>query len=424
MRRRSFRGWSWGIGDQALSSLVNLLAGVAVARAVSPREFGAFALVLTIYWVGLGVNRALVSEPYVVRYGFRLVPPLPELRAAAGASIGLGIVGCIVCFGAAMVADGALRTSVISLAPVLPLLLCQDFVRSAAFATRRPSVAFATDAIWLLMFLFAWGVLAVTHHVGAASVILAWGIAAGVAACTGLARLGFRPRLHRAPNWISAHRDIAPRFLIEAVAGGLSLQLSFIAVGAIAGLSAVGAMRGAQVLFGPWQVLLMGTRLFALPEASRLLHERGAPALLRFVRTLGGGFVVFSLGWGVVLSLLPDSIGVRLLGTSWYGAQSLILETGLALATLSAIAGATLGLRALAAVERSVPSQLATSVLVVAGATAGAWIDGARGALLGIAVAGTVATVIWWWQLRLACRVREVDDAAPHPTLSAVGRAG
>jgi hypothetical protein len=418
------RGWSWGIADQALSSLVNLLVGVAVARAVSPHEFGAFALVLTVYWVALGVNRALVCEPYVVRYGSLTVPPLPELRAASGTSFALGAVVGFACLGFATVAGGALRPSLIGLAPVLCLLLGQDFVRSASFATRRPSVAFGADAIWLLAFLSGWEILASTDNVGAVSVIVVWGAAAGVGSGFGLARLGFLPRVRGTRRWLRRHRDIAPRFLIEAIAAGLSFQLSLLVVGAIAGLDAVGAMRGAQVLFGPWQVLLMGTGLFALPEAARLLHERGASALLPFVRTVGGALAAVALVWGIALSFLPDSIGVRILGMSWFGAERLIVVTGLALATLSAIAGAALGLRALAAVERSVPAQLVTSAMIVGGAAAGAWTDGARGALLGIAVAGVVAAALWWWQLGLACRVRATADGHPQPLRSALRRSG
>ncbi len=72
------------------------------------------------------------------------------------------------------------------LAFVLPLLLIQDFVRSASFATRRPAVAFTTDAVWLLGFGLVWAVLSATDMASLGTLTLAWGLAAGAAAGCGL----------------------------------------------------------------------------------------------------------------------------------------------------------------------------------------------------------------------------------------------
>ena len=374
MKAAPLRRWTWGVADQALSSLVNLLAGVAVARAGTPREFGAFALALTVYWLALGANRALCAEPFIVRHSSMGAAARPELQAAAGTAVALGCLSSLGCLGAGVLAEGSLRTSLVALAPVLPLLLVQDFARSASFATRRPVVAFTTDAAWLGGFVVAWAILSATGTASLATLTVSWGFAAGLAAIGSLVRLGFFPRVERAPGWLRKHRDIAPSFLLEYVALTLSVQLSLLAVGAISGLRDVGAMRGAQLLYGPWQVLLMGTGLFALPEAMRLLGERGPRGLIRFSAVIGAVLMAGAIGWGIVLSFLPDSLGRQVLGTSWPGADELVLLTGLSIGATSAIAGASLGLRALTAVRRSVPTRLATSAAIVAGACVGAWL--------------------------------------------------
>jgi len=422
MRIARVRRWTWGVADQALSSLVNLLAGIAVARAGTTGEFGAFALALTVYWLALGANRALSSDPFIVRQRDQSAGASHELRAAAGTAVGLGCLASLGCLCLGVLADGPLRTSLLALGPLLPLLLLQDFARSASFATRRPAVAFMTDAVWLLGYGLVWAVLSATGTTSLATLTLAWGLAAGAAAGCGLICLGFLPRVQSAPRWLREHRDIAPSFLLEYVALTLSVQLSLVVVGAIGGIGEVGAMRGAQLLFGPWQVLLMGTGLFALPEAMRVLGERGPLGLMRFSGVVGGGLVAASIGWGIVLSLLPESLGMQILGASWPGAGELIPLTALSLATTSAIAGASLGLRALAAVRRSVPARLGTSAAILASASAGAWLDGARGALAGIATAGAVASGIWWWQLRLACLAHREPGSSSLPVASVLGR--
>src|SRR5271163_2483268 len=58
-------------------------------------------------------------------------------------------------------------------------------------------------------------------------------------------------------------------------------------LGVITGLAAVGAVRGAQLLLGPFQALRMGIGLMAVPEATRVL-TRSRRRLNTFCVLLGG----------------------------------------------------------------------------------------------------------------------------------------
>src|SRR5256714_12188634 len=95
-----------------------------------------------------------------------------------------------------------------------------------------------------------------------------------------------------------------------------STQLTFYLVGAIVGLSTVGAIRGAQVLLGPAYVFAVGARLAVLPEVVRVARS-GTAGLLRscavLSAALGGGIAL----WGLALSALPARLGVDLLGPTW-----------------------------------------------------------------------------------------------------------
>jgi O-antigen/teichoic acid export membrane protein len=393
-------------------SVVNLACGIAVAGAVSQSTFGAFAIALTIYWFALGLSRAFANEPYAIRFASS---PRPDRRVTAGAAgtalaLGAGIAGSTLLISTTF--SSPLRTGLSSIALVLPLLLVQDFARSAAFASRRPVAAVVADCVWLVVFVGAWVVLASTGSEALRAYVLAWGLAAGGAAIVAFSLLGVTAWPIAVRSWIRHNSDLIPRLALESTAAVLMFQLYIVVVGLIAGLGAVGAIRAAQVLFGPWQVLMMGTMLVGLPEGARLLASRGSQALMRFAALVGLGLGAVALFTGVILAAVPDTVGVRLLGDSWEAASSLVLLTALSLAPLAAISGATLGLRALAAVERSLPSQIVTTGLVVAGAAVGAFAGEARGALIGVALAGAASACIWWWQLLIASRAGSAPGAS------------
>ena len=59
---------SWGLADQAVSSLVSFAVGVYVAQSLHPDEFGAFSLAWVTYGVALNINRGLGADPLAVRF--------------------------------------------------------------------------------------------------------------------------------------------------------------------------------------------------------------------------------------------------------------------------------------------------------------------------------------------------------------------
>src|SRR4029453_17933655 len=136
--------------------------------------------------------------------------------------------------------------------------------------------------------------------------VLAWGgAAAGAGLVTGLQR-PILPRITRAGSWLSEHRDLGPRYLVENVSISGSSQLRAYGLGAIAVLAAVGTVRGAELLLGPFFIVLSGVGLVAVPEAARVLR-RSVRALPRFCLLLGGAQAAAALVWGLALMFgLPD----------------------------------------------------------------------------------------------------------------------
>jgi O-antigen/teichoic acid export membrane protein len=243
--------------------------------------------------------------------------------------------------------------------------------------------------------------------------VLAWGGAGCLAALLGAFQARMLPLLSGTGTWLSQQRELGARYFAENLSMSVATQLRITFVGVIAGLAAVGEVRAAEVLLGPWMAVVMGLSMVAVPEAARAVR-RSARALVFFCAGLAITQAVGVLAWGLAIMLLvPDEVGVRLLGTLWEPAAALILPTTLAYAGIGVMNGASAGLRALAAARRSLRATLVCACAYLAGGVGGAAIAGAAGSAWGIAAATATGSIVWWWQLRAGLRDLHRSTASP-----------
>jgi O-antigen/teichoic acid export membrane protein len=406
------RRLGWGLADQALSSLTNFALAVLVARAVSTSALGAFGLAFTTYTITLGATRALCQEPLTVRYS---ATPVREWRtgvaAATGVALVLGAAAGVVCIAAAFAFGGTLRGSLLVLGIGMPGLIVQDTWRTAFFSRLRGRTAFGNDLVWALaqVVLVAAVLVAGTRSVPA--FIAAWAGAAAFAALFGIVQSGFVPRPGRTRWWLSHHRDLGPRYLVEFLARNAAQSGAMYTTAAFAGLAAAGALRGAQVVLGPLNVLNMGVTAPAVAESVRITR-RSPRRMKRAVELLAVALVLVFVTWGVVVYLLPASVGEALLKRSWHPAHDVIPAYTAVMAASGMLTAATVGLRAMAAAKRSLRSRLVTGVLAVAGGTVGAATYGAVGAATGLALGLWIGGIQWWQQLGAAIAEEEERRAA------------
>lgn len=394
---------SWGLADQAVSSLTNFSVVIFVARSLGPREFGIFSLAYVTYSFALNVSRGLATDPLVVRFsGVSTESWRAAVRKSAGTAT---TVGCVIGTGCVLVGlafGGEIGATFLALGAILPGLLLQDSWRYAFFAAGRGGKSFANDVVWGVALV---PLIALAYHQGEeAWFVLAWGAAGCVAALVGVLQAGIIPQLSGTRMWLAQQRELGSRYLIENVSMSAATQLRIFGLGAIAGLSAVGAVRGAEVLLGPWIAVLMGLSLVAVPEAARALH-RSVRALVAFCAALGGVQAVGVAAWGLtILFLLPDALGTRVLGSLWEPATALVLPTTLAFMGIGMMNGAAAGLRALAAAPRSLRATLLCASAYLVGGLGGAVVGGALGSAWGVAVATLIGAAVWWWQFRAGLR--------------------
>jgi hypothetical protein len=412
-RRRLVGRAGWGLGDQALSSLTNFGLTVCAAHALGRSGFGVFGLLFGTYLVGLGVARALCSEPLSVR--FTAAEPDAWRRASAhatGLALVLGVVaGCLLSLGS-LGLQGDARFSLLAFAVFMPGLLLQDCWRYAFFARGTGSAALLNDLVWALTQALAIAVVAVFGTNATWQFVVAWGVAANVAAFVGSVQAGVRPEPRACRRWIHEQRDLGLPYLGEFAGRSAGNLGTLYAAGLLGGIAAAGAYRGAQALITPITLVNMGLVTFGIPEAVRSLHE-SPRALWKVSAGIAISLVAVSVAWGCVLFVLPAGVGHQLLNRQWGSAHRVVLPLSCAWAASGVITGATVGLRALAAARRSLRLRLPTAVVTVITGATGAALGGAPGAAAGFALGMTISCPFWWMQFRAALR----DYRPVEPTL-------
>ncbi|MET3985233.1 hypothetical protein [Streptomyces sp. PvR034] len=399
---------SWGLADQAASSISNFAVGIYVARSLGPTAFGVFSLAWVTYGVVLNVSRGLATDPLVVR--FSGVPEAAWRSAVArssGTALGVGTALGAACLAVGLGLGGSVGPALACLGVVLPGLLIQDAWRYSFFAAGIGKKAFTNDLVWGVALVPA---LLVAARVGSvAAFVLAWGGSAAVAAVYGCFQSGIRPRMGGARGWLREQRDLGYRYLAENVGLSGAYQIRAYGLGAIVGVTSVGAVRGAELLLGPFLAVLMGLSLVTVAEAARVLRQ-AAHRLGRFCLLLGGGQAGAALLWGACLLLVPDRLGELVLGEVWPAASQLIVPATLGVAGASIGTGAAAGLRALGAARRSLRCQMFASACYAGGGVGGAVVAGTVGSSWGVAAATLSSSAVWWLQLRSALREHHQDS--------------
>lgn len=399
--RGSLRGRaSWALADQAASSVGNFAISLVTLRVLSVSSLGAFAIAFAVYQFALFSSRALVSEPLVMRFSAARGETLRKASAGSASAAGvLGVLaGCILLL-IGMVLHGAIQSSIVTLALAIPGLLLQDAWRYVFFAAGRPKAAALNDLVWTTFEILAIAVLVAADKATVGTLILCWGGGAAIAAGFGSLQARINPfHVSRAIEWIRQERDLGLPLLIEFLADGGAFQLSTFGIGVIAGLSELGNIRAAQVMFGPLYLFFMSAQVFVIPELVRLRNTnfaavRKASAL--FAAALGAATCI----WALSLFVIPARLISKVIGNSgWQAAHTVVVPFTIFVFGASAIISARVVLRATAAVTRSLRARLVMAPVTIMSACVGAGVANAGGAAAGLAIANLIGAFVWWRQ--------------------------
>lgn len=358
----------WTISSQGLSSLGNVAVVVLGARALSAAGFGHLAVALVVYSTAVGLSRALVSDPLMVRAAAR--PPEEARRAgraALSAALGAAAIAGLLIAGVGVLIGGGAGTALAVLGLGFPLVLGQDLLRHGAFVLGRPLVAAASDLVWLGLAAAALLGPAAGWATTPGRVLAVWAASAGPAALLAAGVL----RLAPGPGGLAAVRgslSFSGAAAVELLCLSAASQGAILVAAALGPAAAAGSLRAAGTLLGPVGVLSNGAHAAVVVEGARaddrvtLRRVAGrVPALMAAVTAL----------WGLVLSLLPTGAGEVLLGDSWSATRDVLVPQGLVFAGLAAATQLGAVLRALDQVGRAARAALPMmAVALVAAALA------------------------------------------------------
>lgn len=404
---------TWIVADQILSSGTNFVLGILIARTVSAQSFGIFTLIFAAYQIFVGVARALVSEPLVVRFTRDdLLREKGWVKSATGASL---LIGSVVGAGIVVVAlllKGEGRDAFLVLGIGMPGLLLQDSWRFVFFAAGRPTYATVNDGVWTVAQLGLVILLITSDHSHVTLLLAAWCVSGFVAALFGLLQARTVPSLRRGLSWAKSTHDLSSRFFAEFAIGNGTSQVLLWLVSLTAGILAAGSLRAAQLLLGPPRVIVQASYSAIVPEGVRL-HRRHPHIFPLAVVVCGAVLAGSNLLWGGILLALPEQVGHALLGKSWTSARPLIFILAVGAAAFGAQTAAIAALRVLAAANRSLRARVIAAPVSLLVAISGGIVAGARGAAIGIAIGSLLSAVVTWIQW-LAAR-RELDKTCPRP---------
>jgi O-antigen/teichoic acid export membrane protein len=310
---------------------VGVGANLLLARLLTPRDFGLFALgtVLTVvgtYVAAAGLTAALVQRP--------AAPARHELEAVLGVQLTVTAVlaGAAAAVAIAIGGDALVIATMVAALPVAMLRVPAVIVLERELRYRVNATA---DVVEALVF-YAWAIVAVAAGLGV------WGLATAVVAraAAGAAYLLIRgPLGWVAPRWswrhVSPLAGFGARVQLDLMLQILREQGLNILVVVVAGLGTLGVWNLA------WRVVQIPSLLFrtlsrvTFPAVSRLLAlgEDVRPALEWGIASVAAMTAVAIVGLVGIAPALPD-----LVGRAWADVPAALLWAGVAMVLAAPLA--------------------------------------------------------------------------------------
>jgi O-antigen/teichoic acid export membrane protein len=397
------------MADQGISSLGNFVLVVAVARVSDADAFGAFSLAYLAYGLCLALFRAGLGDVLLLRTRLR---PEPDdgYRGFLAVALGLGLsLGVLLALPAAVFGD-EVRDPMLAIAIALPLLLLQDAYRFVLISGRRSRQAVLIDAVWLLLQvgLFA-GSAALSTMQSGPGLILLWTGAGLCSVLLAYAMTRLRPDSGQLTRWLGAGKARIRSLMMDYLVFSGTVYASLYAVPLIANLATLAALRGAQVLFAPFEVVMNGARLVTLPALANAL-SRSRSDFRRRVAVLGGGFFALAFVWGAIVISLPDSIGEAALGDTWAVTEPLLLAFAIGYIALSVSTPAMDGVRGGGSTRMILTTRVWAGILQGGGILVGVAIGGTEGGAVGFAAGLWLGFLVW---IFAASKLEVVAESGP-----------
>ena len=303
-----------GLLDQIFSSASNGLILFALAVVATPETFGRVSLLFTLLAAAVGVLRGALGTPLLLAAGSGDA----EIRRQGGYSMAAAALAGIVMSSVLLIVGALLGVFAESLlmAVTIPIVLMQDVLRYVAIAYGRSHHAMVWDGLWFIgsvtFLVLAW---TTPDSLTPNSLVFGW-CALATIALVGLAvSVATGPRLSGLWAWATSDGWHRLRYGIDSGLEQTTVFVILAVVGGFVDVNASAALRGSTAALAPLAILSSAVPLLIIPASAR--SGRNPVETWRQLVKVALATSTIALVGGVVLSVLPDSIGRLALGDTF-----------------------------------------------------------------------------------------------------------
>jgi hypothetical protein len=305
---------------QVFCGLSNGLVIYAVAVVTVGQNFGQIAVLLTLLAAAIGVLRGALGTPLLLMAGRARSDIRREGSFAFTSAL---LVSPIVASVMWAVQGSGIRLPAILIIVATPFVLVKDVLRQVAIAEGRPHVATRWDGVFFAgsaaLLVAAWLHL----PVATTSYLIGGWTALTVLALVGmLIAVRIAPRLRQCPAWIAKGWRDRARYGIDS---GLQQTTAFAVLlftAVVLSPGATAALRGATALLAPVAIVVSAIQSGVIAGSKRLnmppAQTWSSLARIALVSTS------VTILLGVVLALLPGTVGELMLGPTFDATRAII----------------------------------------------------------------------------------------------------
>ncbi len=318
--------------DQALISGANFVLNVLLARWLEASQYGAYALVFSVYLFVLGFFQAAILEPlYIFGTGeyrdsfssyLGSVLCIQALLGAAASALALGTGFIFFQFGSLH----HMGAPLFGLAAAVPFMLLFTLLRGATYIVLTSARAALSSLLYTVVILSCVSVFGPRHSLSTARAFLIMGVASALVSFVLLLQLKphFQLSKERLNRVWSDHWSFGKWELSKVGFDWVSENVAYAITGSLLGIVEAGVLKALTTLFLPLNQMLTALRRLILPHLATVAKHRGLHAAGASVRNLVVLYTSATVAYGLVLTLFGRFLAQHLYHGKFSGLVQLI----------------------------------------------------------------------------------------------------
>jgi O-antigen/teichoic acid export membrane protein len=321
-------GFAWGFLSQGASSATNFGVTLLGGRIAGAAGLGSVFIGFVVYLLGMGTQRALISDPLVARS--TTAPAAERARIARDGMtmcLALGGLATAVATLLSRVDPSNIGHGVGLFAPWLLPALVQDYWRAVLFRDRRGRAAAVNDSLWA-------GTMIVTaplaFHAGTDwAAVMCWGVGATVGAVTGFIQTGTRPAHPKAAFrwWVTQSWPLGKWLSGAFAVYTLGVQVLTFVLAVILTTRDLGGFRAGQSIFAPLTLIAPALSLPGLPYLAGRVRSSPTQAV-RAAAKIGLGGTALGVAYLAVMAATGGRVMEWVYGRSFAEFDGLLWPFG------------------------------------------------------------------------------------------------